>query len=178
MDCEPATPRALAPPTTYDPQQGSLSDRTLASTARRRRRRPCSQKLQRNRRRASHVCRQYHGSRRRPGNNKDTHQAGPTVWLVDGYVHRRAQLPWSGNDNDPTTGPSASLPRPTVTAHVHAHEHALQQHEMQLASRQTKRQAHFEWEQRQMHQAAAQYKYAVEQDATAHTAQFKANLER
>ncbi|RLO02697.1 hypothetical protein DYB28_013839 [Aphanomyces astaci] len=29
-----------------------------------------------------------------------------------------------------------------------------------------------------MHQAAAQYKYAVEQDATAHTAQFKANLER
>ncbi|RLO11604.1 hypothetical protein DYB28_006274 [Aphanomyces astaci] len=32
------------------------------------------------------------------------------------------------------------------------------------------RQAHFEWEQRQMHQAAAQYKYAVEQDATAHTA--------
>ncbi|RHY21919.1 hypothetical protein DYB36_011623 [Aphanomyces astaci] len=40
-----------------------------------------------------------------------------------------------------------------------------------------RRQAHFEWGQRQMHQAA-QYKFAVEQDATAHTEQFKANLER
>ncbi|RHZ04260.1 hypothetical protein DYB26_015081 [Aphanomyces astaci] len=54
---------------------------------------------------------------------------------------------------------------------------------MQLAAHRERikadrRQAHFEWEQRQMHQAAAQYKYAVEQDATAHTAQFKANLER
>ncbi|KAF0707151.1 hypothetical protein AaE_013747 [Aphanomyces astaci] len=66
---------------------------------------------------------------------------------------------------------------------VRAREHALQQHEMQLAAHRERieadrRQAHFEWEQRQMHQAAAQYKYAVEQDATAHTAQFKANLER
>ncbi|ETV65979.1 hypothetical protein H257_17458 [Aphanomyces astaci] len=29
MEPEPATPRALAPSTTYDPQQGSLSDLTL-----------------------------------------------------------------------------------------------------------------------------------------------------
>ncbi|RHY45523.1 hypothetical protein DYB38_008991, partial [Aphanomyces astaci] len=59
--------------------------------------------------------------------------------------------------------------------HVRAREYALQQHEMQLAAHrepieEDRRVAHFEWEQRQMHQAAAQYKYAVEQDATAHTA--------
>ncbi|RLN99724.1 hypothetical protein DYB28_006042 [Aphanomyces astaci] len=67
--------------------------------------------------------------------------------------------------------------------HVRAREHALQQHEIQLAAHRERIeadwcQAHFEWEQRQMHQAAAQYKYAVEQDATAHTAQFEANVER
>ncbi|RHY91892.1 hypothetical protein DYB35_013783, partial [Aphanomyces astaci] len=48
--------------------------------------------------------------------------------------------------------------------------HALQQHELQVTAHRDRiaadrRQAHFEWEQRQIHQAAAQYKYAVKHDA-------------
>ncbi|RQM29004.1 hypothetical protein B5M09_012455 [Aphanomyces astaci] len=59
--------------------------------------------------------------------------------------------------------------------HVRAREHALHQRERIEADR---RQAHFEWEQRQMHQAATQYKFAVEQDATAHTTQYKFAVEQ
>ncbi|RHY04976.1 hypothetical protein DYB36_013685 [Aphanomyces astaci] len=239
MEPEPATPRAVAPPTTYDPQQGSLSDRTLddgfytASTAAANPQpeaatepmaslpreqalpripetsgqqqgyppgaaygglpaqsyRPLARQSSRvgsgSSMVMSIVAPNYHGvpttTTRQPGQVPAYHGRQSLMGIIHGG-QRVAPSQHTSFHHHVYAAPVQAQGQGWVDD-VRAREHALQQHEMQLAAHRERieadrRQAHFEWEQRQMHQAAAQYKYAVEQDATAHTAQFKANLER
>ncbi|ETV75231.1 hypothetical protein H257_10425 [Aphanomyces astaci] len=179
MEPEPATPRAPAPSTTYDLQQGSLSDRTLddgfynasaaAATPQPAGATEPMASLSRVQARSTVI------SQRSPiAQKRDSCRGGEIAcrWscpLCD-------QLPWSADDNDPTA-------RTKGVSTECGCAPALQQHELQMTAHRERiaadgRQAHFEWEQRQIHEAAAQYKYAVKHDAAAHAAQFKANMER
>ncbi|RHY00219.1 hypothetical protein DYB36_013330, partial [Aphanomyces astaci] len=85
----------------------------------------------------------------------------------------RQQIRVSGG-GDPTAsscnGPDGKPPTTKGVLTECGRAHALQQHELQVTAHRDRiaadrRQAHFEWEQRQIHQAAAQYKYAVKHDA-------------